>query len=156
MSKRWSSLFLCVVALLHSVLTCILGDWEELLARITDMFEDLWIHDFPTNLLDLYDWRHWGVLEDLRITYEYKLRMSPPLSQHSFGYLIVTGELQCLNESIKKIEAEYIKKAQPDLRVFFPNCFREQLGAYCAAEPLVSSFSGWCRCPYYEVDFFEW
>ncbi|KAF9597674.1 hypothetical protein IFM89_020554 [Coptis chinensis] len=65
-------------------------------------------------------------------------------------------ELQCLKESIKKIEAKYIKKAQPDLRVFFPNCFREQLGAYCDAEPLVSSFSGWCRCPYYEVDFFEW
>ncbi|KAF9608694.1 hypothetical protein IFM89_010826 [Coptis chinensis] len=62
--------------------------------------------NFPTNLLDLYDWRHWGVLEDLRITYECKLR--------------------------------------------------DQLGAYCAAEPLVSSFSGWCRCPYYEVDFFEW
>ncbi|KAF9599494.1 hypothetical protein IFM89_038588 [Coptis chinensis] len=79
---------------------------DFVVAGITDMFEDLWIHDFPTNLLDLYDWRHWGVLEDLRITYECKLR--------------------------------------------------DQLGAYCAAEPLVSSFSGWCRCPYYEVDFFEW
>ncbi|MCL7029926.1 hypothetical protein MKW94_007585 [Papaver nudicaule] len=90
-----------------------------------------------------------------------RARMIPPLSSNSFGNVtsvalpVVMTVLSVLGgkirDSIKKIDGDYVRDLQTN------NAFLDGMKSFAEngprAEPLILSFTSWCRFPIYEANF---